>query len=151
MTVTVRHADPGDVDAMADLLAEMDGFYGDEPEDPQEVRRKQIADALFTPVPWAHALVAMDDHQLVGLATYSYHWPAVGLTRSIFLKELYVAKRAWRRGVGRALMQRLLALASETDCSRVEWMTDAPNKGAQEFYGTLGFKSDGSKLVYRVQ
>ncbi len=151
MSLTVRHADPGDVDALAELLAEMDRFYGDEPEDSQEVRREQIAGALFTPAPWAYALVAVDAGELVGLATYSYHWPAVGLSRSIFLKELYVAKRVWRGGVGRALMQRLVALASEADCSRVEWMTDAPNQGAQDFYRTLGFTPDGSKLVYRVQ
>jgi hypothetical protein len=76
VTLTVRHADPGDVDALADLLSEMDGFYGDKRAEPQEIRREQIANALFAPVPWAYALVAVTAGQLVGLAAYSYHWPA---------------------------------------------------------------------------
>jgi GNAT superfamily N-acetyltransferase len=151
VALTVRDADPGDIDAVGDLLVEMDRFYGGTPDDSPAGRREQIAEALFGSVPWAYALVAVDDGQVVGLATYSYHWPAVGLTRSIFLKELYVARHAWRRGIGQALMERLVALGSEHGCSRVEWMADVFNQGAQDFYQRLGFTSDGSKLVYRVE
>ena len=151
MALIIREADPRDIDALDGLLVEMDSFYGGTLDDSATGRREQIAEALFAPVPWAYALVAVDEVQVVGLATYSYHWPAVGLSRSIFLKELYVTRSAWRRGVGRALVQRLVALGSDQDCSRVEWMTDVPNRAAQDFYRALGFAPDGSKLVYRIE
>src|SRR5260370_8786324 len=50
----------------------------------------QVAEALFTSPPAGYALLAWDGTQLAGLAAYSFLWPAVGLTRSLYLKELYV-------------------------------------------------------------
>jgi hypothetical protein len=41
-------------------------------------------------------MLAWDGDDLAGFAAYSFLWPAVGLTRSLFLKELYVAEAARR-------------------------------------------------------
>jgi GNAT superfamily N-acetyltransferase len=147
----VRSADPDDVEALVVLVDEMDRFYGSEPAGSLDERREEVRTALFGPEPWAHALVALGEGSVVGVATYSYHWPAVGLTRSLFLKELYVAEGSRRSGIGSALMRRLVALAAEQGCSRVEWMTDRPNVFAQDFYRTIGHGPDGSKLVYRIE
>ena len=35
-----------------------------------------------------------------GMASYSFLWPAAGLTRSLYLKELYVAQDWQRQGIG---------------------------------------------------
>jgi GNAT superfamily N-acetyltransferase len=61
--------------------------------------------------PPAHSLLAWDNGELVGFASYSFLWPAVGLTRSLYLKELYVAEAARRKGVGKLLMRRLYLIA----------------------------------------
>ena len=53
-------------------------------------------------------LLARDeDGVLAGFASYSFLWPAVGLTASLYLKELYVAASRQRHGVGTLLMQGL--------------------------------------------
>lgn len=87
----------------------------------------------------------------MGLASYSFHWPAVGLTRSLFLKELYVVQEFRRGGVGKLLMGALLEVAQNTQCSRVEWTTDMQNANAQKFYDAIGVHQDRSKLFYRVE
>ena len=149
--ISIAPAGPEDAVAMASLLEEMDHFYGDDITESAEERIRQINDALFATPPAAYALLAWDKEQLAGLAAYSFVWPAVGLTRSLYLKELYVAERHRSQGVGQLLMQALFDLAGKCGCSRVEWTTDHSNVGAQAFYSQLGVSAHPSKIFYRVE
>ena len=148
---TVSPASPREATAIAELLTEMDRFYGavGEPE-PLYLRIQQINEALFADPPAAYALLARDNGTLAGIATYSFLWPAVGLTRSLYLKELYVADRYRNQGVGRRLIDELIQVAGKTGCSRVEWTTDTDNPGAQRFYAELGFPPHPSKIFFRL-
>jgi ribosomal protein S18 acetylase RimI-like enzyme len=148
--VLVAPAKPADVEVVAVLLEEMDTFYGVTEFDPLAQRVAQIQGALFGSVPGAQLLLAWDGSQLVGLATYSFLWPAAGVTRSLYLKELYVAKTHRRAGIGSLLMQSVFAIAAQHECSRVEWMTDEDNPGAQAFYEALGAERHATKIFYRV-
>ena len=149
--IKVTPAGPGDVLAMAGLLEEMDRFYGAADVEPLSVRVRQINEALFTSQPAAYALLAWDGPQAGGIAAYSFLWPAVGLTRSLYLKELYVSQAYRRRGVGKLLMQALFETAAKHACSRVEWTTDTDNGDAQGFYDALALPKHPSKLFYRVE
>lgn len=146
----VDHAVPGDEDAIAALCAELDAFYGDAPEGTPAGRAAQVSAALFAEPPLARALLARDRSTVTGFASYSFLWPAAGLTASLYLKELYVAQAYRRAGVGQMLMQALYRVAADRGCSRVEWTTDQDNPGAQAFYESLGVKPRASKIFYRV-
>jgi GNAT superfamily N-acetyltransferase len=150
LTVVVP-AEPGHVDAVAALLEELDKFYGETVVEPLDVRIRQINEALFGDPPLAYAALAWDQEVLVGLATYSYLWPAAGLTRSLYLKELYVAGAARGRGVGKLLMDRLVDVATANSCSRIEWTTDRDNDEAQRFYERMGVAQNGNKIFYRLE
>jgi GNAT superfamily N-acetyltransferase len=148
--IEIRPAQPEDVDAIAALAEEMDSYYGTPPTEPIAVRRNQINDVLFGTPPAAHALLAIDDRSAIGLASYSFLWPAVGLTRSLYLKELFITEPRRRDGVGTQLMQAILATASDNQCTRVEWTADDDNPAAQHFYGALGFEVLTSKRFHRA-
>ena len=111
--IFVAEAETGTIQAIAALMEEMDRFYGATEIEPLDSRARQIADALFSDPPAAYALLAWDGEQLVGFAAYSFLWPAVGLTRSLYLKELYVAQAHRRKGVGELLMQSLIETAAK--------------------------------------
>lgn len=147
---TVAPAAPRDVVAVAALLAEMDRFYGATDVAPLDHRIRQINHALFSNTAAAHALLAWDGAQLVGFASYSFLWPAADLTRSLFLKDLYVSREHRRKGVGRSLMQRLFNVATDHECSRVEWTADNTNIDAQRFYEKLGMYRNPWKVFYRM-
>jgi GNAT superfamily N-acetyltransferase len=149
--IKVSAAGPGDVLALAGLLEELGRFYGAARAEPLEERARQISDALFSRPAAAHALLAWDGSRLAGMAAYSFVWPAAGLTRSLYLKELYVGEGHRRRGVGKRLMQALFEAAGEHGCSRVEWTTDSGNAGAQAFYQMLRLPRHPSKIFYRVE
>jgi ribosomal protein S18 acetylase RimI-like enzyme len=86
----------------------------------------------------------------VGIAAYSFLWPAVGSTSSVFLKELYVSADYRRHGIGRQLMDELVKIAADHQCSRVEWTTETTNTAAQRFYSSLGRQPGTGKLLYRI-
>lgn len=152
MNVTIRPADKRDVGAMAELIEEIERFYGSTDIQPIEERRSQVEEALFGSQPLASALLVEDETgDLVGLAAYSYLWPAAGSSHSLFLKELYVRDTLRRQGVGARLMDELRALATaRPGCSRIEWMTDRDNPAARAFYKSLGFAEFDGKIVYRA-
>ena len=149
--IVVRPATPDDIDQLLTLAEEMDRFYGATGIDSLEVRRQQLYDGLFSDLRAAHSVLAFDGAAAVGFAAYSFLWPAVGLTRSLYLKELFVSQGQQRRGAGRALMDSLFEVARKHDCSRVEWTTDSDNPAAQAFYKTFGVEPTGNKLFYRLE
>ncbi|MGY3057105.1 ribosomal protein S18 acetylase RimI-like enzyme [Streptomyces sp. TE3672] len=152
MTVTIRAADRLDIVAVAELIEEIERFYGSTEIQPLEERHSQVEEALFGSPPLASALLVEDGTgNLVGLAAYSFLWPAAGSSHSLFLKELYVRDTLRRQGAGARLMDELRALAAaRPGCSRVEWMTDRDNPNARAFYKSLGFAEFDGKIVYRV-
>jgi len=149
--ITVSPAEPGDAAAIAALLEEMDRFYGAAEPEPPGQRVRQVNEAIFASPPAACALLARDGSLIAGIAAYSYLWPAIGLTRSLYLKELYVPDAYRRQGVGKLLMGALFETARKHGCSRVEWTTDTGNAGAQAFYEELGLPVHPSKVFYRVE
>jgi GNAT superfamily N-acetyltransferase len=148
--IDLRPATPSDVHAIADLLTELDRFYGATEDEPVAGRLPYIRDALFADPPTVYAILAWDSNRLVGLASYSFLWPAAGLTRSLYLKELFVTEGTRQHGIGRQLMSELCRIARDANCSRVEWTTDNDNPIAQGFYAKLGVPPVTSKLFYRL-
>ncbi len=149
--VTVFPAGLAHLSAIAELPDEMGRFYGTASAGPVDERDRQVREALFATPPAARALLAWDQSRLAGIAAYSFLWPAVGLTRSLYLKELYVATTYRRRGIGTLLMRSLIEVASERGCSLVEWTADTGSAGAQAFYSKLGIPPLASKIFYRIE
>ena len=147
--ITLAPARPDDVEAIAGLMCEMEKFYGGEVTEPLEEQAAQISAVLFGEHPSAYALVAWDGDEAVGFASYSFLWPAAGFTRSLYLKELYVAEAHRHGGIGGVFMDALHATARREGCSRVEWTTDTSNEAARRFYASLGFEENASKVFYR--
>lgn len=147
----VTPAEPPHAEAIAALAEEMDRFYGATDVEPLEIRLRQINEAIFSGQPSAYALLAWHGDQLVGFAAYSFLWPAVGLTRSLFLKELYVVEAARRGGVGKQLMRALFNIAAKHDCSRVEWQTETTNAVARAFYSRIGGRESEGKVFFRLE
>lgn len=151
MTITVAPATTADAEDLTDLMEELDSFYGAPPTDPREQRIDHIRKLVLTGHSSPAVILARDGQETLGMAAYSFLWPAIGVTQSLFLKELYVREHARRRGIGRLLMNQLRHIANENGCSRVEWATDINNQPAQRFYQAQGFTIHTGKVFYRVE
>ena len=93
-------------------------------------------------------LMAYDGAQPAGFATWALTFPA-GAGVALYMKEIFVSEAARGRGVGRALLAGLVAIAQEEDCARFDWQTDGDNLGAQKFYAAIGAPAK-DKRSFRV-
>ncbi|MEU5638391.1 GNAT family N-acetyltransferase [Streptomyces milbemycinicus] len=106
MSVTIRPADRRDILALAELIEEIERFYGSTQIQPLAERQSQVEPALFGSPPMASALLVEDEtSRLAGLAVYSFLWPPADSSHSLFLNELYVRDNLRRQGVGAQLMK----------------------------------------------
>jgi GNAT superfamily N-acetyltransferase len=147
--ITFTPAQAQDTEALAGLLEELDQSNG--VAEPRQQRVRNIGLALFGSPPAVNVLLAWDGRQLVGMASYSFLWPAAGSTRSLYLKEMYVASSHRRQGVGRLIMEQLRQVAADHECSRMEWTAIEGNPEAIAFYQALGYSVQPSTLFYRAK
>jgi GNAT superfamily N-acetyltransferase len=147
MVIAIRAATEQDVEAISRLLGEVAAYYGG---DNEPADQTQIHVALFAEPPAATVLLAVDGTAVVGLASFSRLWPAAGAGTSMYLKELFVADRARRQGVGAQLLDAVRQAAAEAGCSRLEWTGDTDNPKALAFYQKLGVPVNDGKVCYRL-
>ncbi len=144
----IRGATELDVELVLDFvkrLAEYEKLSHEVVATPERVRA-----ALFGARPYAECLIAEVEGQPVGFALFFHSFSTfVGLP-GIYLEDLFVLPEARGRGVGKALLGRIAALAVERGCGRLEWAVLDWNEPAIAFYRSLGSRPMDEWTVHRV-
>lgn len=144
--VTVRPAREGDALAWRALWLEYLDFYG------------VTLDGAVTEATWARILtpgsgmgmlVAEDDGEIAGFATWVSHPSTWTPTPDLYLEDLFVAEDHRGTGAGRAMIDGLIALGRDRGWSRLYWMTDAANVRARALYDSYA-PTDGH-VRYRLR
>ena len=125
-TITLEVLGPDD---LARLMAVPEGLF-DFPVIEAEAR-------AFLADPANHLVLAYDGAEAVGMgsATVLRH---PDKPPSMFINEVGVRESHQRRGIGRAVTDRLIAIAREVGCKGVWLGTEADNRAGVGLYGSLG-------------
>ena len=113
----------------------------------------QLADALFGPRPAAEVQIARldgDTGPAAGFALFCHTFSTFLGRRTLWLEDLYVRPEHRGRGIGRALLQRLAAIARERACGRFEWAVLDWNAPSIRFYEGLGARLLDDWTICRV-
>jgi GNAT superfamily N-acetyltransferase len=94
--------------------------------------------ALFGPDPAAEVLIAHVGGDPAGFALFFPSFSTFLARRGLWLEDLFVVPERRGRGVGRALLQAVAAIAVERGCGRFEWAVLDWNLPAIRFYERLG-------------
>lgn len=133
---TLRPGGPDDVPRILGLIRELAEYE----RLTHEVRttEEDLRSALFGEAPVAEVLLAEAEEETVGFALFFSSFSTFLGRPGIYLEDLYVRPAYRSRGLGRALLARLAALAVERGGGRVEWAVLDWNESAIGFYRKLG-------------
>ena len=144
---SIRRLAPQDAPALAALWAEMQRHYGKPvTQDTAAAAAAQACEAQrqegFAPrILVAHAA----DDSLAGSIVLNVSFPANELSRSLYIRDLYVAAAMRRLGIARAMLHAAAALALAEGFSALDWTAEESNSDARRLYS-----GEGARLLPRV-
>jgi GNAT superfamily N-acetyltransferase len=133
---TLRAAEPRDVPAIVGLIGELAEF--EHLTHLLQVTPETLHPHLFGPRPAAEARVAEVNGEVVAFALFFTNFSTFLAKPGLYLEDLYVKPEHRGRGLGRALLEHLGALAVERDYGRFEWSVLDWNEHAIRFYKGMG-------------
>ena len=98
----------------------------------------------------AEVIFAMMDEKEIGFALFFHNFSTFLARAGIYLEDLYVMPAYRGKGVGKALLQKLAAIAVERGCGRLEWWCLDWNTSSIEFYRSLEAEAMEDWTVYRL-
>ncbi|HVE54098.1 MAG TPA: GNAT family N-acetyltransferase [Ramlibacter sp.] len=89
---------------------------------------------FFEPDANVQAHVATLGDEIVGLVHLVFHRSTSRLRDVCYLQDLFTSEAHRGRGVGRALIERVIAVAAQAGSSRVYWTTQETNAAGRALY-----------------
>ena len=99
----------------------------------------------------ARVIFAMCDGKEVGFALYFYNFSTFMGSCGLYLEDLFILPEYRNRGIGKAMMQKLAAIAVEEGLTRFEWCCLDWNAPSIAFYKSLGAVAMDEWTTYRLQ
>lgn len=145
MTIEIRDAEPADETAWRKLW---DGYLTFYKVDLKPEITKHTWVRILDPSSRVAMRVALVDGQMAGFAIHHFHDSTWALSPECYLEDLYLDETFRGKGLGRALIDDLIALARKKGWSRLYLHTDRDNATARKLYDTYA-KEDGH-VRYRM-
>ncbi len=136
METTIRCATPADVPQILAFIRAL-ADYERAPEAVVATGEGLLRDG-FGPQPYFFCLIAEQDGQSAGFALYFFNYSTWMGRPGIYIEDLFVLPELRGRGIGRALLARVAAIAREKGCQRLQWQVLDWNTPAIEFYRAMG-------------
>ena len=95
-----------------------------------------------------HALVAEREGKLLGLTHYLFHRSTIAIAPTCYLQDLFTSEAARGQGVGRKLIEAVLAAARQAGSPRLYWQTHETNATARTLYDRLAERP--GFIIYRM-
>lgn len=146
--IEIREAVESDVPVLLGFIRELAEY--EKLSDDVVADGRTVRETLFGPRLVAEAIVAEVDGRDVGFALFFHNYSTFLGRAGLYLEDIYVQPVARGAGVGKALFGRLVELALERECHRMEWSVLNWNAPAIRFYESLGAEPLEQWTVYRL-
>lgn len=134
--LSIRNATAADASLMLDFIRRL-AEYEREPNAVIATEKDLLRDG-FGPQPKYRCLIAEWSGQPAGFALFHYNYSTWRGQPGLYLEDLFVIPEMRGKGVGKALLQKLAAIALEENCYGLRWMVLEWNTPALKFYESLG-------------
>ena len=144
--ITIRVAGLDDVKGLVELC-ELHAIYekSDYVSDGKEEALKQH---LFGEQPALFCLVATEEEELVGYATFMKQFSTWDAGFYIYMDCLFLKKAARGFGIGEKLVDKIKEEGKKMGCNLVQWQTPDFNKRAMKFYERIGASAKSKERYF---
>lgn len=147
MEIEISHAGHGDLDQLADLLAELFTLENDfHPDREKQLRGLRLI--LDNPV-LGRLFVLRDQGRVAGMANVLVTISTAEGCRVAMLEDVIIHNEYRGKGLGRRLVEHVLAWAKMEGMTRVTLLADRDNEAALDFYRKLGFEHSHMAVLRR--
>jgi len=136
MATTIRAATPADIPQILAFIRAL-AAYEREPDEVTATEADLMRDG-FGPNPFYFCLIADHDGQPAGFAFYFFNYSTWKGRPGLYLEDIFVHREFRSLGIGKALLERVAAIAVEKDCPRLQWEVLDWNTPAIDFYRAMG-------------
>ena len=105
---------------------------------------------LFGEKPFAEVILGFEADLPVGFALFFHNYSTFTGKPGLYLEDLFVRPEFRGKGYGKQLLLKLIELAKERGCGRMEWAVLDWNEPAIEFYKSIGAKPMDDWTIFRV-
>lgn len=147
-TTRIRSATAADAALVLEMIKELAEY--ERLSDAVTATEQTIRESLWGAHPAAEVIIASVDTQPAGFALFFHNYSTFLAQQGLYLEDLFVKPAFRGRGVGRALLERLAAIAVERNCGRFEWSVLDWNEPAIGFYKKLGAVPMHEWTIFRV-
>ncbi len=146
--LTLRPAQPEDVPHILSFIREL-AEYEREPDAVVATEADLLRDGFTDPRRF-HCLIAEWNTEPAGFALYFYSYSTWQGRAGIYLEDLFVRPEFRGKGIGKALLTRVAALAVAEGLPRFEWSVLDWNQPSIDFYHQMGAVMKSEWLGMRV-
>ena len=136
MSTVIRRATAEDAGQILKFIRALAAF--ERAPDAVEATEEGLIRDGFGPSPFFQCLIADYDGQPAGFALYFFNYSTWVGRPGIYVEDLIVLPEFRRKGIGRALLKQVAAIAVENGCQRLQWEVLDWNTPAIDFYRELG-------------
>jgi len=136
MATIIRSAAETDVPLILDFIRAL-AAYEREP-DAVSATEADLLQHGFGANPFYFCLIADHDGRAAGFALYFFNYSTWKGRPGLYLEDLFVLPELRGLGIGKALLERVAAVAVEKECPRLQWEVLDWNTPAIDFYRAMG-------------
>lgn len=144
----IRESRPEDISSIIKLIKELAEY--EKLLDQVKITEKDLHQVLFDDKTFVKVLVAEFNNQIIGYALFFHNFSTFTGKPGIYLEDLYIKPEYRSKGFGKALLEKIISIAKEKGCGRVEWAVLDWNKSAIEFYKLRGAIPQEDWKIFRL-
>jgi GNAT superfamily N-acetyltransferase len=149
LDIAVKSPSVQDIPDLARLFSEMQRHYRRPVTDAQAIEAATLASQPVRSTFDPRVLIAIVSNEIAGSIVLNVTFPAFELSRSLYIRDLYVARSMRRYGVGQTLVKAAARLTYAQGFSALDWTTETNNAPARQMYESCGARVLG-RTYYRL-
>ncbi|MGH9607668.1 MAG: GNAT family N-acetyltransferase [Terracidiphilus sp.] len=136
MATTIRTATEADIPQILAFIRALAAY--ERAPDAVTATEEDLARHGFGPDPYYRCIIADHDGRPAGFAFFFFDYSTWLGRPGIYLEDIFVYPELRGRGIGKALLRRVAAIAVEKGCARLKWEVLDWNTPAIDFYRAMG-------------